>query len=125
MIYHLTAAGSWSLACTQGVDYTHPSLTTEGLIHCARADQLDGVVQRYFSGWTEVEVLCIDVAQVEAEIRWEGPIATGGPFPHIYGPLNLNAVLSALHLKADAAGRFPWPFDTSSQGEGGGGVSTG
>jgi uncharacterized protein (DUF952 family) len=44
---------------------------------------------------------------VTAEIRWEP--ATGGLYPHIYGPLNMNAVEKTTVVSRGENGE--WNFD--------------
>ena len=52
----------------------------------------------------EWAALLIDEARVSAEVRWEE--ADGHRFPHIYGPLNLDAVVDVVRLPRDEAGKF-------------------
>ena len=90
-IYHVTSMDTW-LQAQQTEGYRHPTLDTEGFIHAAFAHQLDGVMERFFAGVERVTILCIDQREIEAEVVLEGPIEEGGPFPHVYGPVNLPAV---------------------------------
>lgn len=116
-IYHITSQEDWDEARRQGA-YHHPSLTSEGFIHCAYAHQLEGVLERFFVGWTQVTILCIDPERVLSGIRIEGPISEGGPFPHLYGPLNLDAVWRIVSLEPDAHGRFELPPTWVGEGDG-------
>ncbi|MDH3492464.1 MAG: DUF952 domain-containing protein [Acidobacteriota bacterium] len=71
--------------------YTAESLQTEGFIHCSFLEQLDGVLKRYYSDAESVVILEIDPSEIDAEVKLEK--ATDDElFPHIYGPINLNAV---------------------------------
>lgn len=90
-IYHVTSMDTW-LQAQQAEGYRHDSLEREGFIHAAFAHQLDGVMERFFDGVERVTILCIDQRDVEAEVLLEGPVEEGGPFPHIYGSVNLPAV---------------------------------
>ncbi len=91
-LLHVTTRQAWEAARNLGL-YEADSLDTEGFIHCCTAEQLEGVVERYFSSRDpELIVLVIDPARVTSEIRWEGG------FPHVYGPLEVEAVASASPL---------------------------
>ncbi len=109
-IYHITSKALWQRGVELGA-YHHESLKTEGFIHAAYAHQLDGVIERYFSNWTRAQILCIDLSRVEADVRLEGPAEHGGPFPHIYGPLNLDAVERILTALSGEEGRLRLPAD--------------
>ena len=87
-------------------EHTAPSLATEGFLHASGSlEQLLRVANRKFGGESRLVVLCIDAARVGPEIRYE----EGGdpePFPHIYGPLNGDAVVEVREMRRDAEGRF-------------------
>lgn len=85
-IYHLTTWSAWGQALTA---YEPPSFASEGFIHCSTAEQIRDVGERYFAGQENLVLLEIEAARVEAEIRYEGG------FPHIYGLLNRDAIVSA------------------------------
>jgi uncharacterized protein (DUF952 family) len=89
-IYHITTASAWQVA-QQNDSYVHPSLETEGFIHCSYRDQLAGTVQAHFKGQSELLLLRIDPVRLNAELKSEVS-RSGSAFPHLYGPLNLDAV---------------------------------
>jgi uncharacterized protein (DUF952 family) len=92
IIYHVTTRDEWEAAEKKGV-YTTPSLQEEGFIHCsASAEQVEGVLQRYFSGKTGLVKLVIDTDKLESRFIYDWSPSTHDTFPHIYGPLNLQAV---------------------------------
>lgn len=62
------------------------------------AEQLDGVVERFFQGQTGLVVLTIDPDKVLPPIQWEHAPDANQLFPHIYGPLNLDAVTGVAPL---------------------------
>jgi uncharacterized protein (DUF952 family) len=89
--------------------YVHASLSSEGFIHASGTkSSLLWVANRFFGkepgGFV---VLCVDEAKVQAEVRWEA--ADERLFPHIYGPLNLDAVVAVVHLPRHASGEFVLP----------------
>jgi uncharacterized protein (DUF952 family) len=90
-IFHVALPEKWAVA---GDLYEHESLATEGFIHCSFAEQLDGVLSRYFDGATEVSILEIDPAKLTSKLVIE-PSTNGEGFPHIYGAINREAVVGA------------------------------
>lgn len=96
-ILHVTTRPAWEQAVVAG-EYRADSLLTEGFIHCSTEAQLAGVIERYYRGRTDLIVLRIAEDQVEAEVRWELSPSIKERFPHIYGPLNVSAVLGVRPL---------------------------
>ncbi|HTI51971.1 MAG TPA: DUF952 domain-containing protein [Planctomycetaceae bacterium] len=97
-ILHITTRAAWEQGVASG-EYRSDSLRTEGFIHCSTKAQIPGVVSRFFAGETDLVVLRIDEAAVAAPIRWEQARDASDTFPHIYGPLNRNAVIDVLTLE--------------------------
>ena len=104
-ILHITTRGFWQRALNHGA-YTVECLATEGFIHCSTPAQLLFVADSRYRGETGLIVLCIDTSLVEPEIRYEGEIDR---FPHIYGPLNLNAVYKLVDFPPGPDGTFTMP----------------
>lgn len=107
-ILHIAHLANWQAAQTRG-HYTVESLTTEGFIHCSHPSQVLGVAERYYTPWPgPLLLLTIDPARLTAPLRNE--LATNNEaFPHIYGPLNLDAVLRADAFAPNAIGRYTLP----------------
>jgi uncharacterized protein (DUF952 family) len=72
-------------------------------------DQVVDTAERLFAGREDLVLLCIDPAWVQAKIRFEDLTGRGVAYPHIYGHISLNAVLSAYDLPLGADGRFHLP----------------
>jgi uncharacterized protein (DUF952 family) len=106
-IFHIIRRGEWLGALERG-DYVPPSLGSEGFIHCSTAGQVSPTAKRWFAGVPDLLVLRIDTELLTAELKYEAP-RNGGPerqnerFPHLYGTLNLNAVVEVLDLPGDGA----------------------
>ena len=104
-IYHVARAEDWQRAQTQPT-YAPASLPDDGFIHASHADQLARLKRSgLFTDDTTWVVLTIDPLRVQAEIRYEPgddpPGVTSPPgelFPHIYGPLNVDAVVEVRGL---------------------------
>jgi uncharacterized protein (DUF952 family) len=108
MIYHITFATDWQQAMTTG-SYTPPAFAAEGFIHCCHLPQLTAVGQRYYRGRTGLVVLCIDPDQVTVPLRHEPAVGRDEVFPHLYGPLNCDAVRRVVPLPPQADGTFEVP----------------
>ena len=91
MIYHVTTRAAWEQAQAAG-EYRAESLATEGFIHCSELHQVDGVLQRYYQGVTDLVLLHIRASALEAKLIYEMAPSINESFPHIYGPINLDAV---------------------------------
>ncbi|MBX0330964.1 DUF952 domain-containing protein [Oscillochloris sp. ZM17-4] len=107
MIYHIAARADWDAAQAAG-QYTADSLATEGFIHCSTAAQVLGTAARFFAGRQDLLLLEIDPSRLAAELRYEEG-EPGVRFPHLYGPLELSAVVAARAFAPDEGGRFSLP----------------
>jgi uncharacterized protein (DUF952 family) len=101
MIYHITLPADWLAAETTG-ELSPLSLETEGFIHCSDRRQVERSLNRFFSGIDEVLVLEIDPELLHAEVRYEG--ADNDSFPHIYGALNVDAVVAVMPVEGGGGG---------------------
>jgi uncharacterized protein (DUF952 family) len=92
IIYHITTDATWNSAREIGV-YTVPSLKEEGFIHCSQQNQLAGVKQRYFEGRNDLLLLSIDTDKLTSPFIFEWSPSVQDTFPHVYGPINVDAVI--------------------------------
>ena len=91
LIYHIVLPDIWAAFDTEL--YKHASLDAEGFIHCSFADQLDAVIERYYSGESSVVVLEIESEKLMSRMIKE-PSTNNEIYPHIYGPINRDAIVS-------------------------------
>jgi uncharacterized protein (DUF952 family) len=117
MIYHLTFRKYWKRALATG-PYRAESLDKEGFIHASTALQLVPVATDFFPKRRKLTILAIDEARLTSPLKWEKP--AGGPppgvpandkFPHIYGPINFEAVVKTLDMERNADDAFVLPDD--------------
>ena len=116
MIYHITTRSAWQEARERG-DYRADSLQTEGFIHCSTEVQVVPVYKKFYKGQSDLLVLVIEPALLTSELKWEAPsggtpppgVSEGVLFPHVYGPINLDAVTQPLDFWEDADGNFSFP----------------
>ncbi|MEO6313987.1 MAG: DUF952 domain-containing protein [Chitinophagaceae bacterium] len=98
IIFHVTTATAWQAAQASGT-YATPSLQDEGFIHCSADDaQVAGVLQRYFSDKNDLVKLVIDTDKLKSRFIYEWSPSTADTFPHVYGPLNLDAVIDMIKI---------------------------
>lgn len=91
MIYHIANKSQWQQAQKTGA-YTPETFEVEGFIHMSTKDQVSGVLDRYYANQADLVLLFINENQVTPELKYEK--ATNDElFPHLYGPLNLEAVV--------------------------------
>jgi uncharacterized protein (DUF952 family)/protein associated with RNAse G/E len=105
LICHITTKAAW-VDAVWAEDYRDPTLGTEGFIHASTPEQVVATANRYYGGRTDLALLCIDTERLTSELRWEMVPSVGQDFPHLYGPLNLDAVTQALEFRPDEHGIF-------------------
>ena len=116
MIFHITSRSAWSEAQEHG-EYAAPSLVTEGFIHCSTLSQILPVAGTFYKGQTGLILLVIEPTLLSSTLKWEAPsggtpppgVPEGEMFPHVYGPINLNAVVKTVELETDSSGAFKLP----------------
>src|ERR1700676_1560790 len=107
-IYHLALRDDWQHALDTGDDYRWStlgaSLDQVGFIHCSFADQVQTIADLVYLGRTDVMLLTIDPSRLGAEVRVENLEGGSKLFPHIYGPLPVEAVTDANDIPLDVDG---------------------
>jgi len=106
MIYHITTPVEWTMAQERG-SYVAPSLDNEGFIHCSTLEQVIPVANAFYRHEDKLILLCIDTDKLKAPLKWEAPAHPDGEppanaddqqFPHIYGEINLDAVVNLVTI---------------------------
>jgi uncharacterized protein (DUF952 family) len=96
-IYHITTSGEWNKGKQKGF-YENDSLKEEGFIHCSQEPQIAGVLKRFFAGKTDLVKLVINTDKLSSRFVFEWSSSMQDTFPHIYGPINLEAVIEVMAL---------------------------
>ena len=97
MIYHVTNEVDWEKAMQAG-SFVVPSLEAEGFIHMSKAHQVAGVLDRYYKNQTNLLLLHVDEQKLTAELKYDWSPSIQEEFPHIYGPINLDAIVTVEKL---------------------------
>jgi len=116
MIFHITSRTAWDEAQKRG-DYRAESLATEGFIHCSTLAQVLPVANNFYKSQSGLILLEIEPTLLSADLKWEPPsggapppgVAEGDMFPHIYGSINLDAVVKMVDLVSKPDGTFDLP----------------
>ena len=77
----------------------------------SREDQVNKVANSMFRDEKDLLLLYIDYEKVKDRVRWEGKQDYGEDFPHLYGPLPLDAVTKVVEFKPDRNGKFTKPLE--------------
>lgn len=102
-IYHLAQQSHWDDAQRVG-SYRQSTvgrtLDEEGFIHASSAEQWPVVRERFYAGVDEPLVLLeIDEAALTADVvREPGHPGSDELFPHVYGPIDVSAVVATTRL---------------------------
>ena len=105
-ILHAAPLASWSAAQETGA-YTADSLASQGFVHCSSPEQILRVANALYKGRRDLVLLAIDPARLTSELRWEPGVDLASElFPHVYGPINLQAVIRVVVFEPDANGIF-------------------
>ena len=97
-IVHVAPREAWEAALADG-HYVPSSLQSEGYIHCSTPWQVVRIANMNFSGRDDLMLLVIDPSKVPADVVFENCEGRFEPFPHIYGPLPVDAVVSIWPLR--------------------------
>jgi len=126
LIFHIAERKAWELAQAAG-QYVAESLANEGFIHCSTRAQVLETANRYYRGRSGLLLLCIDPAKLSSELTYEPAAVPAGSdaviaprtewFPHVYGPLQIDAIIDSFELQPDATGEHAWPPALDPSGE--------
>jgi len=112
-IYLLLAGSDYEKADQAGV-YAPASLKEEGFIHAMPAGLINKVANKHFTKAADVRLLVVVVDRIRPDLKWEQ--AGDDLYPHVYGPLNMDAVAKMVPVAKNANGRFEiQPDDLSPQ----------
>lgn len=94
-IHHIALESDWLAAREAGryeVSTLGRTLADEGFIHASRPDQVRSVTTRFYGG-TRKPLVRLDIDTDRLTADWREEAVGADTFPHIYGPLNLDAVI--------------------------------
>jgi len=92
-IIHIIDQETWQKVKNQ-YEYSGDSLIEQGFIHCCLPEQVDFVLNQWFPDREDMLLLEIDSDKLKTPIVFENLDGGEENFPHIYGPLNMEAVIA-------------------------------
>ena len=103
-IFHLAEPADWASAQQSGAyrqSTRGRTLADDGFIHASTDGQWQKVRRSIYAEYPEALVLlAIDSGLLTSEVRMEvGDPASGELFPHIYGPIDVSAVVAVRRLE--------------------------
>lgn len=107
-VYKICPASAWREAERQGVYRGSADDARDGFIHLSTAAQVAGTARRHFSGQRALFLVQIDGDALGEALRWE-PSRNDELFPHLYGELDLGAVISVINLITRSDGTHDIP----------------
>ena len=107
-IFKLVDEASWPAAVVAGRFEGSAVDLQDGYIHFSTAAQVRETAARHFARHPGLLLVTVDAAALGAALRWE-PSRGGALFPHLYGPLSLDAVRAITPLPLDDTGRHLFP----------------
>lgn len=95
-------------------EYTQSTLSSTledvGFIHCSFPNQTMEIANRRYAHVIDTLLLFVDTAKAKPPIQYEAALSgREGMFPHVYGPLNVDAVYATAQLERDSDGVFIAP----------------
>ena len=118
MIYHIVIESDFR-ALLEGPIYVPSGLPDDGFVHCALETSVVPIANDYYAGFSgPLLLLEIDPRRLISKTRYEAaaPTAGGGSshlasasqFPHIYGPINREAI-TGVGVLGRTVGGYEWP----------------
>jgi uncharacterized protein (DUF952 family) len=114
LVYHILPRPDWQTAEKAG-SYRPVSLTHGGFIHFSKVEQVLPVARNFYQDVEDLLLLTIATEKVTGEIRFEDLLGEGKLFPHLYGPLDLSAVVAVDEFDKDDSGAFVLPQSPSKR----------
>ncbi|MFD9434808.1 DUF952 domain-containing protein [Streptomyces sp. NPDC060002] len=111
MMYHVVPLDDWNT--TPGRPYAPASLAQDGYVHCSPdEDTTLAVVNAFYrAGPRPLLALVLDEERLTATCVWEAAapapppgVAEGTLFPHVFGPIDRDAVTRVLEVRWDENG---------------------
>jgi uncharacterized protein (DUF952 family) len=107
-IYHICRRDEWQAALRRGRYEGSSQDEADGFIHFSTAAQVAASAAKHRAGQDGLVLLAVEPARLGNALRWEESRG-GALFPHLYGPLPLDAVLGVHDLPLGADGRHVFP----------------
>jgi uncharacterized protein (DUF952 family) len=120
ILYKICTAKEWREAERAGAFHGSEVDIRDGYIHLSAPDQVVETAAKHFAPppnsplqgaerrEADLVLVAVDSAALGLALKWE-PARGGVPFPHVYGPLRLDAVVWVKPLRLGPDGRHEFP----------------
>lgn len=107
-IYKICPASAWREAERQGVYRGSADDSRDGFIHFSTATQVPETLRKHYFGQRALFLVEVDGDALGSELRWERS-RNDELFPHLYGELDVGAVLAVMNLNMRSDGGHDVP----------------
>lgn len=107
-VYKICPAPAWREAERQGAYRGSPDDMRDGFIHFSTAAQVPGTAAKHFAGQRGLFLIAVDADALGDALKWE-PSRGGDMFPHLYGELDLGAVMRVMDMRLRSDGTHEIP----------------
>jgi uncharacterized protein (DUF952 family) len=108
LIYHLARKADWAASEQTGAYDGGATDKRDGFIHFSTAAEIEISAGLYCKGLTDLLLIAVESTSLGAELRWETS-RDGKSFPHVYGAIQPEHVVSVTPLPLGADGRHEFP----------------
>jgi uncharacterized protein (DUF952 family) len=108
ILYHITTKLEWQTALQKG-QYLPQDYDKDGFIHTSFRGQVVKTAARFYAGKSGLVLLKIDSSKIFHPVKVENLDGGAEKFPHIYGPLPVEAVIMLADFAPASDGRFIFP----------------
>jgi uncharacterized protein (DUF952 family) len=108
IVYKIMSAAELTRMRDEGEFRGSPADIADGYIHLSCGPQLAGTLKKHYSGVDGLMLVAVDLSRLGDVVRWE-PARDGQSFPHIYGALPIDAVVSVAPVERAADGTVRLP----------------
>jgi uncharacterized protein (DUF952 family) len=108
IVYKIMSSPELEQMQRDGLFRGSPADIADGFIHLSCGPQLAATWDKHFGGVSGLVLAAVDLSRLGDSVRWE-PSRGGQLFPHIYGVLPMDAVVSAVPLERASDGAVKLP----------------
>jgi len=108
IVYKVLSVAELRQMQRDGVFHGSPADIADGYIHLSCRSELAATVDKHFRGVDGLMLAAVDLSRLGDAVRWE-PSRGGQLFPHIYGLLPVEAVVSVTILERTPDGAVKLP----------------
>lgn len=111
ILFHVAKQNDYYKSLSTGF-YGEFSIKKDGFVHCSTVENLVEVANDNLKMIQEkLIILCIETEKLKSKVKWEKRGTKGIEFPHVYGMINLDAVIKTINFLKDKNGDFYLPVE--------------